>query len=158
MRLVLQGNLGPDLFENLAKEFVRGPNLLAHVLLASDTFSLERSRQMRIAMFAVVGMAGLIPAVAQDVTAAIIARSYSTNFFMRTECAAFIRVDVAEAGKVGARMLLLGNRKFGAAVMRPLVDAEIEHRRAEVVASGISAWCDYQRARMQASGVTTIFR
>jgi len=139
------------------KEIVSRANLLARARCERQLF-LGKVAPMRIAMFAVVGIAGLAPAVAQEVTAAVIARSYSTNFFMRTECSSFFRVEVVEAGKVGARMLLLENRKFGAAVMRPLVDAEIEHRRAELVASGMSAWCDYQRARMQASGVTTIFR
>src|SRR5215207_7483797 len=93
------------------KEIVSRANLLARARCERQLF-LGKVAPMRIAMFAVVGIAGLAPAVAQEVTAAVIARSYSTNFFMRTECSSFFRVEVVEAGKVGARMLLLENRKF----------------------------------------------
>lgn len=110
------------------------------------------------ALLAAVGTTVPHSVLAQDATAAILARTYSTNYLMRRECTAFFAVDVEEANRIGDGLLRLGRRKVGAALMESLVDEGLSQRRSEVVASGISHWCGYQRARMLTSGVTTIFR
>ena len=52
----------------------------------------------------------------------------------------------------------LGNDRFGAEVVEPLVVMELERRRDEVKATGESAWCSYPRPAMISDGLILLFR
>ena len=98
------------------------------------------------------------PAASQSITAEGVARSFSANYFMRTACPRYFKVDQSEAAKVGEAALMFGNDRFGADVMKPLAVKEVERRRLEVQATGEAAWCSYQRASMIGDGLNQLFR
>jgi hypothetical protein len=99
-----------------------------------------------------------MPAGSESITANGVARSCSANYFTRTACPRFFKVDQSQAVKVGEAVLMFGNDRFGAEVMEPLVVMELERRRDEVKATGESAWCSYQRPAMISDGLILLFR
>src|SRR5450756_229654 len=80
-------------------------------------------------------------AKAQDITMQGVARSFSANYFMRTACPRYFKLDQSAAAMIGEAALMFGNDSFGADMMKPLVVKELERRRFEVKATGESAWC-----------------
>jgi hypothetical protein len=98
-----------------------------------------------------------MPAVSQSITADGVARSYSANYFMRTACARYFKIDQSATASVGEAVLTLGNDRFGANVMKLLVVQELGRRRREVEATGESAWCSYQRSSMIGDGLAQLF-
>jgi hypothetical protein len=97
-------------------------------------------------------------AKAQDITMQGIARSFSANYFMRTACPRYFKLDESSAATIGEAALMFGNDSFGADMMKPLVVKELERRRLEVEATGESAWCSYQRSSMIGDGLIQLFR
>ena len=77
---------------------------------------------------------------------------------MRTACPRHFKVDPSEAATIGEAVLVFGNDRFGAYMMKPLVVKELERRRLEVEATGEAAWCSYQRASMIGDGLNQLFR
>jgi len=105
-----------------------------------------------------IGLTTMQPAHTQGITLDGVARSYSTSYFMRTLCPKFIAVNVGFAEKYGSDTLELGAKMFGKAETMSAVAAEIERRRAEVVATGEAAWCSYQRTTLQGRGLLDLFK
>jgi hypothetical protein len=98
------------------------------------------------------------PVASQSITANGVARSYSANYFMRTACLRYFKVNQSEASTVGEAALMFGNDRFGAEAMRPPVVIELERRRLEVEATGEAAWCSYKRSSMIVDGLAQLFR
>jgi hypothetical protein len=98
------------------------------------------------------------PAGSQGITMNGVARSYSATYFMHTICPKFFQVNVAFATRYGGDLLEFGAVTFGKPELKEAVATEVARRRAEVDATGESAWCGYQRASMLGDGLTDLFR
>jgi hypothetical protein len=99
-----------------------------------------------------------LPAAAQQITADGVARSISANFYMRTTCPRFFKVDVPMATKIAADTLDLGSQLFDPVQFKNTVAAELPRRGSEVVATGAQPWCIYQRTVMTSTGLGFLFK
>jgi hypothetical protein len=95
---------------------------------------------------------------AQTMTLEGAARAYSASYFMRTFCPKFFKVDGRLAEKANAAFLEAGIAKFGPNAMQAAIVPEIERRRAEILATGESQWCQYQRSFTIDNGFPQLFR
>jgi hypothetical protein len=98
------------------------------------------------------------PSASESITANGVARSFSANYFMRTACPRYFKLDQSATATIGEAALMFGNDSFGADMMKPLIVKELERRRLEVEATGESAWCSYQRSSMIGDGLIQLFR
>ena len=121
---------------------------------------MDRIGRGTLIVVMMIALGGLLRSIghAQEITAIGVARSYSANYFMRSACPRFFAVNQSFAAEVGEGALMIGNDRFGAEVMKPLVVKELERRRIEVEATGVAAWCNYQRAAMTGNGLADLFR
>lgn len=97
------------------------------------------------------------PALGQSITAAGVARTVSSYYFVGIHCRDYFPVNTEQLSKVTEASLDLGTARFGAETMRVHVAAEIPRRAKEVEATGPQAWCTYQRAAMREKGLGFVF-
>jgi hypothetical protein len=97
-------------------------------------------------------------AQADNVDVVGVARSVSLILSIKERCGDFYLVNQQYAENFVKAMLGWGIAVFGERAVEQALDEEMPRRNREIAATGVQAWCVYQKASQERLGNTALFQ